>query len=188
MNKILILLLITINLAISNPKFNDKKEIQAVATKIFNLLYKKDTATLNKNYIHPKYGFYILHRMGTLDQFTKYKEIDSYILKFLNFNKKSKLKIYWQSTNFSCEYEKWDKEGIFITYNKPYSHIKDIISFIEENNITTYSKAQKESVDFLSTNNYILVNTQLDIIVYIKKIDNKYYITHIDTLQNDCSA
>lgn len=95
-------------------------------------------------------------------------------------------KVIDYNVKFDCGTFEWDKEGIFITNKIIYPKISKIISNNLE--IQNYSKSSLEKINNNEKNSFRIVITESDIIFYLTRISNKYYITLIDRVTTDCSA
>jgi hypothetical protein len=189
MKTILTLIFLVIQLtASSHPDATTRQEVEVVAQKLFTLFYRGDYKQIDRTYVHPHYGLYFLYRIGVPDTFIHYAQLkEEGVSRCITFAKKHAQKIHWQRPRYLCEYNKWDRVGIFI-HQAPYSAISKIMAFDEKYNERTYTPKQKEPIAFLESDTYVLVHSQCSAALYIKKINGQWYLTHIDTLPSDCSA
>jgi len=179
------------------PSNKVKTEVEKVVTKIIELLKKsslKSIETINDKYIHPKYGFYLLYRMGVCDRIKHYKKLDSKnlpdnktktapsgALSYLYAGEEAKLTpIKWESVSFDCGTFEWSKKGIFIDDNG-----YDVTSLCDFN---AYSNNEKIKIKFLTTDTFVVNMTEQEITFELKKIDGRWYIVLIDGVKTDCSA
>ena len=100
---------------------------------------------------------------------------------------KIKKALKWESVDTYCENPTWTKEGIFI-HQMPYLSTLSIWKYWEDSDDIKPSKQEKERARFLEQNVFVVVDTKADMVFYIKKIDGKWYLTHIDRAASDCSA
>jgi len=179
--------------AFTQPSNDTKKEVEKVVKEMFHLFHMKDIATLNKRFIHPKYGFYHMYRPGAMDVASHHMKLDKIPSKtwtkentLFRVNKiKEALK--WESVDTYCENPMWTKEGIFI-HDIPYVSVLDIWKYWEASNDINPNKSEKKRAKFLIQDVFVVVDTKADVVFYIKKIDGKWYLTHIDRAASDCSA
>ena len=179
--------------AFTQPSNDTKKEVEKVVKEMFHLFHTKDIAALNKRFIHPKYGFYHMYRPGAMDVASHHMKLDKIPSKtwtkentLFRVNKiKEALK--WESVDTYCENPMWTKEGIFI-HDIPYVSVLDIWKYWEASNDINPNKSEKKRAKFLIQDVFVVVDTKADVVFYIKKIDGKWYLTHIDRAASDCSA
>jgi hypothetical protein len=189
MIKTLLLLIFSLSQLMSyEPSMQTRQEVEVVAQKLFELFYRGDYKQIDRTYVHPRYGFYFLYRIGVPDSFIHHTQLEEAgVSRYITFAKKHAQKIHWQKPRYLCEYNKWDRVGIFI-HQAPYSTVSKIMAFDEKYNERTYAPEQKERIAFLESDTYVLVHSQCSAALYIKKINGRWYLTHIDTLPSDCSA
>ena len=176
------------------PKRAIKEEIESVVYKIIELLKErsvKSFTTLNTQYIHPKYGFYYINRMGAMDNYYHHKNFDieelqtkdrAYtVVNFISGNSNCRVpKIQWRSTKFSCDTEKWLAKGLIVN-DRSYN----ISSLYEFQKPTPKDRLR---VAFLEKNRWSVYITEWDVIFELKKIDARWYIVLVNSVEADCSA
>ncbi len=175
------------------PSKKTKKEVEAVVKEMFRLFHTKDIDALNERFIHSKYGFYHFYRPGAMDVASHHMKLEKIPSKTWTKENtlfratKIKEALKWESVDTYCENPMWTKEGIFI-HQMPYLSTLSIWKYWEDSDDIKPSTQEKERARFLEQNVFVVVDTKADIVFYIKKIDGKWYLTHIDRAASDCSA
>ena len=151
---------------------------------INQLLKQNNLALLNSKYIHPKNGYYEVTRFEHKNIF----EIKNSIAKI--DNEIDSFEIKTEKATFNCSplddsLYGWDKEGVFLNLQTtPF-----ITKIMEESNILQANRFKKEEIekaDFIEQTSYEVV-IPYNIIFYITKLENNWYITLIDNVTTDCS-
>lgn len=174
---------------------------EETAKEILRLLKNDDIATINKNYIHPQFGFYNIYRLGTSDLFKHHLQLKSekdLDIKSLETTETPLLSGFSEDKNipelsrtdveFDCGEMKWKKEGFFINNNLTYPSLPEVMKQYEILQEQKVSAQDKEKAEFVQKNSVRVVATNSDIIFYLTKIDGKWYITLVDRVTTDCSA
>lgn len=174
---------------------------EETAKAILKLLKDDDIATINKDYIHPQFGFYNIYRMGVMDLFEHHLQLKSekdLDIKSLETTETPLLSGFSEDKNipelsrtdveFDCGEMKWKKEGFFINNNLTYPSLPEVMKRIETDREEKVSAQDKERAEFVQKNSVRVVSTNSDIIFYLTKIDGKWYITLVDRVTTDCSA
>ena len=145
---------------------------------------ENNLALLNSKYIHPKNGYYEVTRFEHKNIF----EIKNSIAKI--DNEIDSFEIKTEKATFNCSplddsLYGWDKEGVFLNpQTTPF-----ITKIMEEANILQANRFKKEEIekaDFIEQTSYEVV-IPYNIIFYITKLENNWYITLIDNVTTDCS-
>ncbi|MGB5792590.1 hypothetical protein [Poseidonibacter sp.] len=164
---------------------------------IKELISKHDYKSLNENYINQRFGFF--------DKFKVDNKVNVIKLNKIQFDKNDKdyfsianqihrtrkktslLKIINGNPLFDCSpnndaFYGWNKEGLFLsdkaeafTYNK------------SEKILENYSDEDFDFEQIVSKTSYKVSFTDEEIIFYLSKIDDKWYITLFDRTITDCS-
>ena len=172
-----------------------KKEVEQVVYEIVELLKKSNVESfesINKKYIHPKYGFYYIKRPGAMDDFYHYEKFNTDNIKnrrraytaidfFMGDKSYKTPKIEWKETAFDCGDEAWLANGLIVN-DKGYNISKRIYEFNQN------SKEEKVKVAFLAKDVWNVSITAWDIVFELKKIDGRWYIVLINSSETDCSA
>ena len=159
---------------------NLKNEIN----QILQLIKQNNLALLNSKYIHPINGYYDVTKFEYKNIF----EIKNSISE-LN-NEIDSFEIKTEKVTFNCSplddsLYGWDKEGVFLnSQTTPF-----ITKIMEEANILQTNRFKKEEIekaDFIEQTSYEVI-IPYNIIFYITKLENNWYITLIDNVTTDCS-
>ena len=153
---------------------------------ILFLLKRKDLGNLNNRFINPKIGLYEIYKSDLENKITfKHSyQIDEVIDVIDSFEVKEELVSFNCSPNNDAFYG-WNKDGTFLT-----THIKSYLSGImeEENKIelNRYKPEELKNVSLIEKTSYEVIVTN-NIIFYLTKINNIWYITLIDNIKTNCS-
>ena len=159
---------------------NLKNEIN----QILQLIKQNNLALLNSKYIHPINGYYDVTKFEYKNIFeirNSISELDNEIDSF---------EIKTEKVTFNCSplddsLYGWDKEGVFLnSQTTPF-----ITKIMEEANILQTNRFKKEEIekaDFIEQTSYEVI-IPYNIIFYITKLENNWYITLIDNVTTDCS-
>ena len=153
---------------------------------ILFLLKENNLEAINSKFINPNFGFYevykddkenkiLLFQKTSLDEISD--DIDSFEIKE-------------EEASFNCSpyndaFYGWDKEGVFLT---PNTNI-NLSQLMIEQNLTVPSKYKDEDIKrakFIEKTSYEVI-IPYNIIFYITKIEDKWFITLIDKIKTDCS-
>ena len=159
--------------------------------KAFN---EKDTLTVNK-YIHKDYGMIVLYRQGAYNRYEKIPSIDfndpvPEDFPYTDFIFDTHLK-YDQLPEFDCDQMKWNKTGLYCdSFNidnllsATALNIKKYVNpTIPDTEIREFEEMEKKSVRIVLSNIH-----GGDLVFYMTKINNNWYITILDRCSSDCSA
>lgn len=172
-------------------------ELLITIDNIKELISKHDYKSLNEKYINQRFGYF--------DKFKVDNKVNILKLNKINFDKNDKeyfsianqiyrtkkktslLKIVNGNPTFDCSpnndaFYGWNKEGLFLsdkleafTYNK------------SEKILENYSDEDFDFEEIVSKTSYKVTFTDEEIIFYLSKIDDKWYITLFDRTITDCS-
>ena len=162
------------------------------------LLTKHDFKSINEKYIHKKLGYFdkykfenkIVFKQKSLLNFKKndkdYFSIENSINRVRKNTNKERL--YKFNPKFNCSpnndtYYGWNKQGMFLseTIDEP---LLSKSRFINKE----INKEEFEYSLLIDKTSYKLVFSEDEIIVYLSKIDKRWYITLFDRVQTDCST
>ncbi len=175
-------------LGVKEKKIYEKEpitqDLKNEITQILQLIKQNNLALLNSKYIHPINGYYEVIKFENRNIF----EIKNSISEVDNEIESFEIKI--EKATFNCSplddsLYGWDKEGIFInTQITPY-----LTKIMEESNVlqvNRFNKVEFEKAEFIEQRSYEVI-VPYNIIFYITKIENKWYITLIDKIKTDCT-
>lgn len=153
---------------------------------ILLLLKQNERGILNSKFINPIYGLYEVYKDETDNKITfeHRLEIDEISNIIESFDIKEEEPIFNCSPFDDASYG-WYKEGVFLTPNtKPYlSELMKKANLIE---VDKYNEEDIKRAIFIEKTSYV-VTIPYNIIFYITKIDNQWYITLIDKVVTNCS-
>lgn len=185
-------------------KFEYKREVLSEdltirVNEIVKAMKENNIELINKKYIHPTFGFYNLYKIKSVNVFTfqnqiynvkenKTEEI-SHLISRVSKNK-SIFKIQKEDTLFKCsplndEYYGWTKNGLFLN-GKTNTNLSSMMKKINDFQKEKYKKEDFHKANMIERMGYKVVMTP-EIIFYLNKIDNKWYITLIDRITTNCS-
>jgi len=162
---------------------------------ILNTMSKNDLSKLNKEYIHPKFGFFNLYKINGTEIFLQQDKIYnileeqtdelSHIISRVNPDD-SKLKIIEKNIKFDCSpnddaFYGWNGEGLYLS-NKMDISLSSMMKKLDTYTESEYKKALK-----IEETSYKIVLTP-ELTFYLSKIDNNWYITLVDRITTDCSS
>ena len=157
-----------------------KNEVNQIA----QLIKQNNLALLSSKYIHPINGYYEVTKFEHKNIF----EIKNNISNIDNLIDSFEIKI--EKATFNCSplddsLYGWDKEGVFLnSQTTPY-----ITKIMEEANtlqVNRFKKEEIEKADFIEQTSYEVI-IPYNIIFYMTKLENNWYITLIDNVTTDCS-
>ncbi len=167
------------------------KSLSSYIDKIYTYMQKRNFKALNEQYINPKYGFYIIYRLGVYDSIKKANKIDEKILQeFLPFFLPEKVKFplkpkEWRKVSYSCEKEKWSNEGYFL---QKLDKTKTITNILTTEKKYFKTKPHTLNVKFLESGLYHYTDTINNLDLYLKYIGGRWYILIWDTTVGNCDA
>lgn len=175
-------------LGVKEKKIYEKEpitqDLKNEITQILQLIKQNNLALLNSKYIHPINGYYEVIKFENKNIFeikNSISEVDNQIESF---------EIKLEKATFNCSplddsLYGWDKEGVFINSQiNPY-----ITKIMEQSNVlqaNRFNKVDIEKAEFIEQRSYEVI-VPYNIIFYITKIENNWYITLIDKVTTDCS-
>ena len=175
-------------LQVNQKKIYEKEpitpQLKNEINQILQLIKQNNLALLNSKYIHPINGYYDVTKFEYKNIF----EIKNSISE-LN-NEIDSFEIKTEKVTFNCSplddsLYGWDKEGVFLnSQTTPF-----ITKIMEEANILQINRFKKEEIekaDFIEQTSYEVI-IPYNIIFYITKLENNWYITLIDNVTTDCS-
>ncbi len=175
-------------LQVNQKKIYEKEpitpQLKNEINQILQLIKQNNLALLNSKYIHPINGYYDVTKFEYKNIFeikNSISELDNEIDSF---------EIKTEKVTFNCSplddsLYGWDKEGVFLnSQTTPF-----ITKIMEEANILQTNRFKKEEIekaDFIEQTSYEVI-IPYNIIFYITKLENNWYITLIDNVTTDCS-
>ncbi len=173
---------------VNQKKVYEKEQITAglinEINQIILAIKQNNLALLNAKYIHPINGYYDVTKFQNKNIFEIKKSI-SEVDNNVDFFEIKNEKVTFNCSPFDDSLYGWDKEGVFLSpETTPY-----ITKIMEEANLkqaNSYKIEEIDKVDFIEQTSY-KVTIPYNIIFYITKLENNWYITLIDNVTTDCS-
>ncbi len=179
----------------TSPKANDinLKELKITVSEILTLASEKNIKKLNEKYIHKDYGVYDIYRIGVPDRFKLLSEIPNKtkgwsIYHSLVSVENKQQKLTEDTIEFDCDNFVWSKEGLFYTKTIINPLLSQIMKYETEDESKNFNKEEIKKIHFIEMNSIRIIDTKSDLIFYLTKIDEAWYITLIDRVTTDCSA
>ena len=170
-------------------------------TEIYEIIFaleNRDLEQLNK-YIHPTFGYYDIFKIDGITTVMHKKTINNFLyegLEELNhvLNEREDdinfraIKI--ATPDFNCSYENdknygWNESGLFINAHVK-SYLTDFMTEFNKTNNDFYKKQDLFKAKIIEKTGYQVVLTP-NIVFYITKLDDKFYITLFDRALTDCT-
>lgn len=181
-------LIIFLLLSTKNCNYTEKQSInnaetieEAVYT-ILELCKSDNIKELNEKYVNPDIGVYEKKKIGLIAEFFHTKEIEKtttstgtiyqVITNLDNIDITQKLE-YDNDLEYNCDSFKWNKSGLIASTNF---------------NIESGDTLKLDNLNVIKENSYMIVLTDSDIVFYLTKVKERFYITIIDRVITDCSA
>jgi hypothetical protein len=153
---------------------------------ILLLLEQNDLDLINSKFINPTFGFYEVFKNEKENKikFQQKIQIEEISNNIDSFDIKEEEAIF-NCSPFDDTYYGWNKEGVFLTANtKPY-----LSETMKESNLLEPNKYKEDEIKraiFIEKTSYEVIIPH-NMVFYITKINNQWYITLIDNVKTDCS-
>jgi hypothetical protein len=150
------------------------------------LLEQNDLNSINSRFINPTFGYYEVSKSEKEKKikFQQKMQIEEIINTVDSFDIKQEEAIF-NCSPFDDTHYGWNKEGVFLTANTNLY----LSQLIKESNIVEPNKYKEEEIKkaiFIEKTSYEVV-IPYNMVFYITKINNQWYITLIDNVKTDCS-
>lgn len=176
-------------MVVNGKKVYNKEPINPVLineiSQILLSIKQNNIALLNSKYIDPINGFYDVTKFENRNIFEVKKSITT---EFSNEVDTFDIKI--EKATFNCSpfddsLYGWDKEGVYLdAQTKPYvTHIMEEANLLQAN---SFKKEDIDRADFIEQTSYE-ITIPYNVIFYLTKVENNWYITLIDNITTDCS-
>jgi len=188
-----------------------KKEIsykrEAVSPELINRIndvissiIKNDLQNINKNYIHPTFGFYNIYKIDGITTFTQQKEVYnivddgieelSHLIKFASEDSKGYL-LKQGDVKFDCspnndEFYGWSQDGLYLS-SKVSSQLSKIMKDANSFEKDRYKEDDLEKAKLIEKTSYKVVLTPY-LVFYMTKIEGKWYLSLFDRATINCSS
>jgi len=156
---------------------NNVETIEEAVYNILELCKADKINSLNEKYVNPDIGVYEKKKIGLVAEFLHTREIEKTTsstgtiyqvltnLDDIDINQKID---FYNDLEYNCDRFKWNKTGLIASKNFN----------IESNN----------NLNVIKEDSYMIVLTDNDIVFYLTKLKDRFYITIIDRTIADCSA
>lgn len=167
---------------------------------IVQAIYNNNLILINEKFINPKFGFYNLYKVDGIKTFTYQKfiyniqdsqseEISDLISEIEELDEPFDIKL--EEVSFDCspnndEFYGWNKDGIFLNSNTN-KYLTNIMFESNKYEKNRYKKADFREAKFIEKTSYKVIVTP-DIVFYVSKIDEEWYISLFDRITSDCST
>ena len=175
-------------------KENKNGNLGSTIVQVVKAFKEKDAPTLN-SLIPKDKGLIVLYKPGTMVKYGKTDRIDfeKSVPEYLpNFHFVTDYKIKFENLpTYDCETMKWSKQGLYCDS----VNIDSLLSgtavnlnkfggdSISEFEIKTFVDLEKNSRRIVLSD-----NDKGDLVFYLTLINNKWYLTILDTVSSDCGA
>jgi polyhydroxyalkanoate synthesis regulator phasin len=153
---------------------------------ILFLLKQNDLDGLNNRFINKQYGIHEILKDSEKNilYFEKKLQIDEISNEVDSFDIKQEEVTFDCSPNDDANYG-WNKEGVFISANtKPY--LSDLMKKSNLHNVNIYNQEDIKIANIIEKTSYEVI-VPYNMIFYITKLENLWYITLIDKVKTECS-
>ncbi len=173
---------------VNQKKIYEKEQITPILINEINQIIlaikQNNLALLNSKYIHPINGYFDITKFQNNNIFEIKKSISEVDNNIDFFDIKVET-VTFNCSPFDDSLYGWDKEGVFLSpETMPY-----ITKIMQEANLkhpNSYKAEEIDKVDFIEQTSYKVI-IPYNIIFYITKLENNWYITLIDNVTTDCS-
>ena len=167
---------------------------------VISSIIKNDVQNINKNYIHPKFGFYNIYKVDGITTFTQQKEIFnivdegieelSHLIKFASEDSKGYL-LKQGDVKFDCspnndEFYGWSQDGLYLS-SKVSSQLSKIMKDANSFEKNRYKENDLAKAKLIEKTSYKVVLTPY-LVFYMTKIDGQWYLTLFDRATVNCSS
>lgn len=168
-------------------------------SQIIEAMNANNLTLINQKFIHPTFGFYDLYRTDGMNTFTYQQNIYSipeedieeicHVIKRMR-KVEEPLSIKLEESNFDCspnndEFYGWNKSGVFLNANTE-TFLTNIMTKSNELEKDKYKKEDFQKAMEIEKTSYKVIVTP-DMVFYVTKIDNAWYLSLFDRISTDCS-
>ena len=182
----------------ARPEFSE--DLKVFIKKVAKAFALKDINKINTEFINQKVGIYNLIKVDGITSFTHqnliYNVIDSQneeLSDLISFVPKDteNFVIIEQDVVFNCSpnddaYYGWNGEGLYVS-DKTNNYLSKMMHDINKYQNNKYNEEDLKIAKFIENSSYKVVLTP-DLVFYVNKIDEKWYITLFDRITTDCSS
>lgn len=156
-----------------SQKPNDEMKSKIIT--ILEFMKSRDYEALNEQFINKEFGFYSVRYSRNLDLVVEHIDILDEVDRFIKITE-----IKSKEVEFDCSYDLdleygWKEEGVFV--------LKKSVDYFEDYEVE--NREEKRFISNIIKNAYEVVTTS-QMIFYIAKYEEKFYIVLIDNARTDC--
>ncbi|MGJ1444839.1 hypothetical protein ACR79S_19235 [Sphingobacterium spiritivorum] len=171
---------------------DQKVEIQEIATRFVRAYLSQDSAKVNA-LIHPELGLTIILRIGAGDRFQQISTLDFAnplpgFYPYPTFQNDYGI-TFASLPTYSCEHEKWSKDGWFIdttTHPNTLSSLAAFLDRVEEQEIPAEEIQKMKTLE--QTSYRVILTGKESVIFHITNYQNAWYVTLLDRAYSSCDA
>lgn len=177
-----------------HTKENKNGNLESIIVQVVKAFKEKDAPTLNSLIIKDK-GLIVLFKPGTMVTYGKTDRIDfekpvpEYLPKY-HFVTDYKIK-FENLPTYDCEAMKWSKQGLYCDSVSIDSLLSGTAVSLNKFGGDSISESEIKSFVDLEKNSRRIVlsdNDKGELVFYLTLINNKWYLTILDTVSSDCGA
>ncbi len=178
-----------------SAQINKEADFKETVFEVIKAFSEQDSIQLQK-LIDKDIKVFVVHRMGVFDTFYTTSSIhfsQKYPEVLFTFSKEIPTKANIRTGSlptFSCETEKWIKNGLYVNPNKKdyiLSKIAKDTNQYNEGNYTAKDIAYYQDVEKMSRR-VVYVTKEQSLVFYLSYSKQKWVLTILDFVTNDCSA
>jgi len=171
-----------------------KGNLESIIVQVVKAFKEKDAPTLNSLIIKDK-GLIVLFKPGTMVKYGKTDRIDfeKPVPEYLpNYHFVTDYKIKFENLpTYDCEAMKWSKQGLYCDSVNIDSLLSGTAVCLNKFGGDSISDSEIKSFVDLEKNSRRIVlsdNDKGELVFYLTLINNKWYLTILDTVSSDCGA
>ena len=154
-----------------------------------------DIAAVNK-VIHPD-GMYTIYRIGVPDIFRHDLALDTNLQRTFPYyypvveagQDVGEMAFRYDALpTFDCGTFEWNKTGIFADTATVHHPLTDIMDFLAEYEDVQYSAEEVDTMKALEASSRKVIFTPNDLLMYVTRLNGKWYLSVVDVATLDCSA
>jgi hypothetical protein len=154
----------------------------------------RDSVSLNR-FVHPKHGVIVIYREGVFDVFATDTKIDfdkpvPEYFAYPVIKSRAPLR-YARLPVYNCEHNAWSKTGLFCDLKHRDTLLSDTainLRQYREEKIPPETIARFRSLEAQSIRVVLVDSDGRDLVFYLTKVGNRWYLTILDRVSSDCSA
>lgn len=167
-------------------------ELTETITRFVRAYNSQDSQKTNA-VIHPETGLYVIYRPGAIDRYEHIDRLDfdhpiPSVRKHASFENNYAL-TFESAPKFSCETEKWNKEGFFCDTTAHPNRLGFLADFLNEHNESDISDEEIKQFHELEGESYqVILTTDEPLIFHVTRLGDGWYVTLLDRAYGSCDA